>query len=97
MSATGDPVSRNSNAVTDKPGTTATESSTLTTSSASDANDNAQAELATAIEGLLDAVGSKFKAMSGDIMSQMDAMAARLDELEAQAKKAEGNRDSTGS
>jgi hypothetical protein len=34
------------------------------------ASENAQAELTTAIDQLLDAVGSKFKAMSKDIMAQ---------------------------
>jgi hypothetical protein len=33
-------------------------------------SDNGQAELTTAIDQLLDAVGSKFKAMSKDIMTQ---------------------------
>jgi len=59
-----------------------------------------QAELATAIDDLLDTVGSKFKTMSKDIMVQMDQMAARLDELEAQAKASvqnDTNRDSTAS
>jgi hypothetical protein len=59
-----------------------------------------QEELATAIDTLLDTVGSKFSTMSKDIMTQMDAMAARLDELEAQAKASiqnESKRDSSGS
>jgi hypothetical protein len=38
--------------------------------SSQDAGESGQAELTTAIDQLLDAVGSKFKAMSKDIMTQ---------------------------
>jgi hypothetical protein len=38
--------------------------------SSPDAGESGQAELSTAIDQLLDAVGSKFKAMSKDIMTQ---------------------------
>jgi hypothetical protein len=48
--------------------------SSLTTSKSTgddaNANPEAQAELATAIDQLLDTVGSKFTAMSKDIMNQ---------------------------
>jgi len=73
-------------------------------STAEDKNTNpeaqAQAELATAIDQLLETVGSKFTSMSKDIMTQMDIMAARLDDLEVQAKlsiESEKKRDSGAS
>jgi hypothetical protein len=91
-----------------------------------EASPDAQAELATAIDDLLDTVGSKFQAQSKDILKQsklitpaslqgfhflsswyrvpdsipVDLMAARLDELEAQAKTnlhIDSNRDSASS
>jgi hypothetical protein len=67
---------------------------------ATSTNADGQEELTSAIDSLLSTVGSKFSSMSKDIMTQMDAMAARLDELEAQAKasiQAETKRDSGGS
>jgi len=42
-----------------------------------DAGESGQAELTTAIDQLLDAVGSKFKAMSKDIMTQSSSPALR--------------------
>ncbi|KAF2734136.1 hypothetical protein EJ04DRAFT_494144 [Polyplosphaeria fusca] len=70
-------------------------STTETISTLSSANDSSTAELTAVVDELLGQLTQKFSSISGDLLSKMDDMSRRLDNLEATIQTGDGK--STGS